>query len=151
MRVDWLHLGGGHSPYLVDVGVIYRNTRIHDAPVGTRCEKSESLIYRADTNLCAMLDGIRWTKRMFERGCQWHDNWIEIGSIKIDHYRISTVDPDGYANTGRNGNILEWKGSLYHPSCFRTEYPDAWKELNDLLTVISELKGPAYGPEVFSK
>jgi len=73
---------------------------------GERFERSLDILYECDTDLEAMVAGIRWG---INRGKCW-----AFGSpvcLKVNHYTIGRPEPSGYIKTGTFsiGYVLEWK------------------------------------------
>jgi hypothetical protein len=85
--------------YTVSASFLYREK-------GERFERSLNILYQCDTDLEAIVAGIRWG---IERGTFW--SWEPPVCIKIHHYTIGKPEPSGFIKTGifSIGCLLEWK------------------------------------------
>ncbi len=77
-------------------------------------ERSIEILYECETELSAIVAGIRWA---MDRSMA--NAWNQAACIKVDHYWIGKPDPSGAIRSGALGlGVFEWK---YDTSPFTIE------------------------------
>lgn len=84
--------------YTVSVGLLYKNDE------GQMRERGLSREYVAANDATALMDGVRWARNRAR--CLG----MELGAIKVGHYRVAGIDETGHCPTGPGiFGMLEWK------------------------------------------